>query len=66
MSSRSGLESFRCAFGTFWDVLGRFEVFGREIPHEKEENGSEGLKMGKNVISCVADACANLENITIQ
>ena len=28
----------------FWDVLGRFEVFGREIPHEKEENGSEGLK----------------------
>lgn len=30
----------------FWDVLGRFEVFGREIPHEKEENGSEGLKKG--------------------
>lgn len=28
----------------FWDVLGRFEVFGREIPHEKEKNGSEGLK----------------------
>ena len=50
----------------FLSVLRRFEGFGCEFPHEKEESGSEGLKMGKNAISCVADACANLENITIQ
>jgi hypothetical protein len=25
-------------------VLKRFRGFGGEIPHEKEENGSEGLK----------------------
>lgn len=28
----------------FWGGLGCFGAFGREIPHEKEENGSEGLK----------------------
>lgn len=42
----------------FWDVLGRFEVFGREIPHEKEENGSEGLRKAVLMFFASIAACS--------
>ena len=42
----------------FWDVLGRFEVFGREIPPENEENGSEGLKKAILMFFMLIAACS--------
>ena len=35
----------------FLGVLRRFEGFGCEFPHEKEESGLERKKMGKNTVS---------------
>lgn len=50
----------------FLSVLRRFEGFGCEFPHEKEESGLERKKMGKNTVSVSSDTFANLKNITIQ
>lgn len=50
----------------FLSVLGRFEGFGCEFPHEKEESGLERKKMGKNTVSVSSDTFANLKNITVQ
>lgn len=42
----------------FLSVLRRFEGFGCEIPHEKEENGSEGLKKAVLMFFMLIAACS--------
>ena len=39
-------------------VLKRFRGFGGEIPHEKEENGSEGLKKAVLMFFMLIAACS--------